>query len=574
MANIIESIPDKYTWEPEGLFYMGASQKIKIIDAMPEVITHVERTLATGKISEYLVVRLRYTTRLSEAKRYRYDDAKDIKKMISELVQIGNAEPGRVRKAEEVFRFMVHKQQAELRVVQERECQFGWNDEEFFWGDTASKLLREAKKQEYEAAQAVASLILADETNICGMLFLAAVQGPMKSIMHKMGIDHDCVLYIVGKTGTGKTELARKFCDYIPDKNQVYTLDSNRKALKMRLAKIRDATVVIDDLCKTSSKGMYDRRLQTVSEIIQNASDAAPVLLDEDCEADFRKIHLVVTAEEKPKNPSTINRCLLISLDEKLPTPLWNSIGETADRNYIRYTVWNFVQWIMDNYHSNLQKIKADYDGEIRKAFAKKDQNARINSTFCLQMTIKNAVVRFMRRIELPNEIVTKVDAKLSECIRLAVYYTEDELERQKAKNNHMECLHYFLYVLWTIMDWEIKESEDEYVNGEGKGMVLTSGYFSFDPKRICAQINEQQKFDIMNPVKLGKELRYYGLIYINSEGKNSCCFHSRKKWFHVDVNAVLNFVNENDQIDELTKEMFSNGQSYLLSAFKREEEY
>lgn len=573
MTNVIESIPDKYTWESEGLFYIGASKKIKIINAVPEVISNVERTLITGKVSKYLVVRLRYTTRLSEAKMYRCDDARDIKKMISELVQIGNAEPLRVRKAEEVFRFMVCKQQAEMEAVQEREWQFGWNNEEFFWGDAASKLLSEAKKQEYEAAQAVALLILEDETNVCGMLFLAAIQGPLKSIMHKIGIDHDCVIYLVGETGTGKSDLARRFCDYIPDLNQVYTLDSSRKALKMKLAKFRDATIVIDDLCKTTSKGMYDKRLQTVSEIIQSASDAAPAILDVDCEADFRKIHLVVTAEEKPKNLSTINRCLLIKLDDKLPTSLWNYIGEIANRNYIRYTVWNFVQRIMDNYDSDLQKIKADYGGEIRKAFTEKDQNARINSTLCLQMTVKNAAVRFMSQLKLPNDIVTKLDKKLSECIEFAVAYTGNELQQRKAQNDHMECLRDFVDELLTISADDIKKSERKYVNGEGKGMLLTSGYWSFDPKRICARINEEYGIDRMNPVKLGKELRYYGLIYVNGEGKNSCCFHSRKKWFHVDIHALLNFINESNQISKETKELFSEGQDRILRIFEKEEE-
>lgn len=572
MKDIKESIPDKYTWESDGLFYMGTGKKIKIIDAVPEVITYVEKTLTTGKISKYLIVKLQYAARGSEARRYGCNDSKDIKKMVSELVQIGNAEPGRIRKAEEAFRYMICKQQADMSVVHEKEYEFGWNGKEFFLGDKEAEYFGEAKRQKYEAIKEVADIIIRDESNICGMLFLAAIQGTLKSIMRKIGADHDCVIYLVGETGTGKSDLARKFCDYIPEGNQAYTLDSNRKALKMQLAKLRDATVVIDDLCKTTSKGMYDKRLQTVSEIIQSASDAAPAMVDVDCKADFGRIHLVVTAEEKPRNPSTINRCLLLELDSRFPSPFWNHIGEVYSRNYIRYTVWNFVQYIMDDYQGNMQKLKSDYASTTREVSAENIRDARINKTFCVQMTVKNAVIRFARQQELPEDIVMRLDKKLSESIKYATDYTEDELKRRKKQNDHMECLSYFVDEILTISKDDLKKSERKYIYGEAKGMVLVSGYWSFDPKRICAQINEEYNIDKMNPVKLGKELRYYGLIHINGEGKNSCCFHSRKKWFHVNIRATLDFVDECSQMDEETKNLFWARRDLILRTFEREE--
>lgn len=480
--------------------------------------------------------------------------------------------PGARKEAGRVFEQIIKTACVGERAVEVYVNKFGWNGNCYTW----DKPPEPDTGKEY--ANAVDICKLAIGRNIIIVVLIAALHGLMKKPLQEAGIRHDYVDVIVGKTGIGKSEPVKMICNYHVGHGNIYSVGSNRKAVWMQMEGNMDQTVVLDDFCKTKSDRVSATQDQLVSEIIQASSDAARVIIDKDSKAiadSALRRHIVMSAERMISNESTINRCFIFNMEEPLPMETFQKMKALEkERGFFRFLVAmsRFVGG--DNFTTQLEMMVKDY--ERYKSEADRlgtctcGSDHRINETYAVQMVLVRVIIRYLNSLKLDGALISKTDKAFTDCVGGVCKEMKTSINELHSVHTHKKYLEPLAKVIWEATDikelqgYYVYHSEEKYQKNKDrtKDCVLFcvhDGYASFEGKCMCEIMESRYGLDGANTKGLASDLQYYSLAHADGEGKLSCRWETKKRYYHVRVRELLELIypDGNENIREATERVF-----------------
>lgn len=333
-----------------------------------------------------------------------------------------------------------------------------------------------------------------------------------------------------------------------------------------------DMTVIVDDFNTSSSDRVISRQLQLVSEIIQTACDSGDLILDAaSVHKRHNKAHIVVTSETTIRNVSTMNRCFLVNMQENIPSDLWDKISAMENQNMFAIFVQSFMKYIEDNYDTIIAKIKNDFMSYKRYATEKilspDTSMNRIAETLAVQYSITHQLINYMKAIGIDDTFREKINENMHHCISSSGQELQSMINDIAKKKVRMELLPTLAFIFCSMdgdNTCQLAKNEADYLKKIKKsnefyiGFQRNRGYISFSPTYMCKMIAEYLKKDNVSVQCLGKELSYYHLAYVEkSERKQSCRWHTEKKYFHVNYRQLIELVSSMSSEWETFKESY-----------------
>ena len=433
--------------------------------------------------------------------------------------------------------------------------QFGWKDRCYIW----DKPMEPDIGKEY--ASAVEICKLAAEHDVPIVALIGAVHGFMKKPLQKAGIDHDYVDVIVGPSGIGKSASLKLICNYHARLDNIYSVGSSRKVIRILMERNTDQTVVLDDFCKTKSDRVSAAQEQLVSEVIQASSDAARVVHDRDSKAvadPALRRHIMLSAERVIHNESTMNRCFLYNMEESLSLETFQSMKELEKEDgFYRFLVAisRFVGG--DNYDCEVEKMAGDYKhykeetGGLGTCTSGSDH--RINETYAVQMVLARVIMRYLASLDLAEDLIKKAEKAFTDCIASVCRGMKMSINELHDQETYKQYLNPLAEIISQASDWKgqgyyVYKSEEKYRKHKEKerGCLLfceNDGYASFEGKCMCEILESQYGIKGANPGMLGRELMHYSLAHVDGEGKASCVWHTKHRYYHVRVSELLELI-------------------------------
>lgn len=562
-------------WLPaEGLVKRRGEKIIRVANAVPVVVESIKifdhRTETSRReikiqyeISDNVRVGAPQTFTETEIVTGKFWDKRPME------VSVGDTRDTTVKK---LFMWIIQRQVTEMPIKEVHIYNFGWYQKKYHWCDRSGSCV--SSNEEYDAWVKMAA-ILREGNNAVISSVLATFHGPLKRLLLAAGIEHDFVTFLVGKSGIGKTALAKKVCGYRKQESDILALGSERKELKKTLQSANDITLVVDDFNTSESDRVTSRQLQILSEVIQMASDSGKVILDDtSTNQNDNCIHIVVTSEKIVHNLSTMNRCFLVNMDEPISKDLWKEILLMSEQNSFFIVIRSFVRYIEENYDNIVSAGRTDYDQYIRnvrqQGIFKGESANRLIETMAVQFTIKKMVVSYMKKIDIDSKLIRDLDINMSGCINKCGQELQQEIHDLDGKKEAMKYLPALSYIVSNAGNgYKFADNEEQYICGikRGKryvGFQKNRGYISFDTVHMCKMIRDYLNIDDVSPRSLGKELSYYHLAHVDaSEAKQCCRWHTDKKYYHVSFRQLLELtagVNEDLMFDpQSTIEDFEN---------------
>lgn len=564
-ANMIKEITEKYLWDDTKGLYLTKSKKL-ISNAFPQVLDRKLVTNVKTKEEKRLIEVCFWFAdheKRSEVISFTEDEIlsrREFKRKIPfDVVNQNISENKLYEILKELIKLQAWK--FDYNVIEEYE--YGWNGDHFHWGRDVEF---PDNYKEMDIAFELATIMKYQNQAISGV-FLGVIHGVLKNVLQKAGISHDFTTYVVGESGIGKTELCRMFCNYVQNKNVVYSLTSDRKELLLKFQREEDITIVIDDYNKSKSNRTNQRQLQILGESISLSSGSGKPLLKESSNSDKQNtIHIIVTAEKMINNISTLNRCYLIHMDEQIPYDIWDKIYKFVSKNKMMFFMKSFVSYVenIKNFTNIISAYKF-YQNEILESeiLKKYDRSPRINNTLAVQKTLNFLFICYLKKVIADGKVIDKINDCMNQsimnCGEDLYKYIQDLIKDEK----HLRYIPILADIILDVYDKQAVTvaSADEYINWPGDshcpkpciGIYEDGGYIAFRGKDMCERISYRLKKDnIPEPSisarALGEELYHYGLLKLNSEGRFS--WGTDTRLYHVNILNLLELVHPNTKYD------------------------
>lgn len=235
--------------------------------------------------------------------------------------------------------------------------------------------------------------------------------------------------YIVGKSGCGKTEIAKLLVTPFTDNCNMISLSSDRDAIH-HMSAFNNCSVLFDDLNASDSDEIRRKKETKVSEIIETLQSVGKSVK----EGKNTKIRALpfITAEYTLKRESLINRCLIVNIDKSFRPKSLTWLQENHD-TYISF-INSFIEFICKNYqmlHDYINNCLSSEKYHMKKNKGISGWTRVSNIKFVLDITL-DILMAFLD-IDCNKTIsVFSYDNRFIESINKCVEYTLDLIKEQK----------------------------------------------------------------------------------------------------------------------------------------------
>lgn len=551
MQDII--LPDGYCWDSKTGLYRLKQQK-KIANAIPVVVSKKARKFCKNNKSPILLIGIQFVYQDCSQSEIIYISEKQLRaKDFIECFPIEVViQPRANQIVQEVFRVIIQEQLLRIEAIEEIVYEFGWNGSHYYWNEGQETEV----PNEYKSVVDLANLINSNEV-IAGVV-LAALHGPLVYKLKQVGINHNFVTFVVGETGVGKTEVAKKICNYLLGKNIFLSLGSDGRAIKKQIYALNDITLIIDDFCKSDSPELQRKNVKNVSDIIQNASDSGQVLINgTEILEEEKNIHLIITGEKVIKNFSTLNRCFVINMDEMLSEKTWTLLSSFSDSGEMYIFMKSFIGWLEREGDNYVKKMGVNYQNYLKDAQEKLVYQIpginRIRNTVAVNMTIEKALIDFLAQQGIDERLLSRVKQMLQSYVWKSGKEICESIQADIDKSKKMQYLPEMAKILIDIGNefWLAKDLNqyNKYKNYDKKGkkcigVCLRDGYWSIEPKHLCGCLENILDEEDIPTKRISIELKEYSLALVDVEGKISCRqLGSTNRMYHIRVIELMELI-------------------------------
>ena len=184
----------------------------------------------------------------------------------------------------------------------------------------------------------------------------------VRSLVIGCGVGLQAILYITGKNGIGKSQLAKRMAIFYRRKKTgkpvgIVEADSTNAATDCMLHLMRDMPVVVDDLCLSSGRETERKRREQGARLVRKGTSEMPTIkklgsktVELRCNAG-----IILTAEFTMETESDLNRCLIVPMTDYLDLP-----GELTPQ-LIGDAIRLFSTWFAANSETELNRLKREF---------------------------------------------------------------------------------------------------------------------------------------------------------------------------------------------------------------------
>ena len=303
--------------------------------------------------------------------------------------------------------------------------------------------------------------IFCAQGNAQSALLLCAVTPFLRPVTESVGLPVRIAnAYVVGPSGSGKTSYAELLTSVFGQHG--FNLGSKKSQIAAEHTNYIDKPMLIDDLNKSASSREYERKLALLSELLQMTSCAGDILSDEG-RMDLSGTALIVTAEARIPNASSINRCIVIKLD----TP-FNSKALTylqSNRHLYTFFIKKFIDWLCKNASAMTEYVKKNIiSGGLDIGIAHEEKKsyigfARISNSVTAMKTAQYLLVKFLSACASDN-ICREIDGFFERGIKASAL---DTLDSVKNKEPDSEIEEIVTEIFRSDKDDIVAKNYDEY---------------------------------------------------------------------------------------------------------------
>lgn len=344
----------------------------------------------------------------------------------------------------------------------------------------------------------------------------------------------------------------------------MFAIASDKKELIRVKKNAKDITLVLDDFSKAESERTKKRNQETVSELIQMSCDSATVLVDG---GDYKKgfVHIMINREEAFKNISTINRTFSVEMKERLPLGQYNRMRDFSGKKILAF-IYFLIRFIEADYDDLVVKIKADYEMFLNDARTK--YQSRIANIIAVQKVLKKIIISYYRHIEFDERSIQQMDFIVDDSINRIGREMCGTIAAKKSAVNSKIVLPRLAALMCDLGNTcDLSKNEKKYwkekddTMGERKiGFCAKSGYLSFDMETMLSLLNTDKNYREEVSRKLfSRELKTYGLAYVDSEGKLCSRMNTKRRMYHVQIDRLLDLCSD-DINDEAVSAQYKVG--------------
>ena len=394
--------------------------------------------------------------------------------------------------------------------------------------------------------------------------FISTLASFVKPIFENELVQFGFTVYIYGQSGTGKTELAKLLADIYEDHNNMVSLSSDKYALKKQ-GQLKDIPIVIDDLNRSASSRIRNSNEAKISDFIQ-MNQGGGNCCNKDIKLRFNHV-AIITAEYVMKNNSTVNRCLLVEIEE-----CFNSCQlSKLQREHGKYLSFlkSFISWLCVN-HDLLSEQSEFYlkrnkkrDTDYKDSYVGSQRIMRTHQILDITLDI---FVRYLKEVHsLSAEQINEISAICKNSIDKCIADTLGHCPSGSTKigkdfvDTILSGLDYYI----PIVSNDFKKYHRE-INQAKKSAYLPDKIFYFNGAYLCIEpdilvswLKTQTGLKTITTKKrISAQLKYYGLLkvvggeytsYIAEDKKHKYYQLPLQRLKELEADKRNKFLNNND---------------------------
>ncbi|MCF2661501.1 ATP-binding protein [Pseudoflavonifractor phocaeensis] len=262
-------------------------------------------------------------------------------------------------------------------------------------------------------------------------VFGYAIFSAHRSLWKESDLPFACALFIVGKSGTGKTTLARNFCQ-LYDRNGIPEefpdAESTTPSLGEILHRTRDRTVLYDDICRSTDTENQRKRLDNgVKAVRYVANESGRMKMSGiDPQSHPCQAGLVLTAEILPQELSEITRCLLVQVHD------YRIGGTSRDRQLAAGMLRAYLSWFAEHCEEELENLRSAKAGFPTTPYPDVERlwTSFLQIDWCLE-----SFLRFLNTIGPCRDRIPELKQSFEQCL-MAVFDEELGVIRRRQEQN------------------------------------------------------------------------------------------------------------------------------------------
>lgn len=403
-----------------------------------------------------------------------------------------------------------------------------------------------------------------EANNYPPVLFIAVLVAYVLPLVDKAKRDrYEFLLYIVGKSSCGKTEIAKLLGTPFEGNDHTISLSSDSDAIH-KLGSYNDCTVMIDDLNASDSDEIRRNKEKKLAAIIETKQSVGRAIIN--CKNTKISAIPIVTAEYLLKAIGALNRCLIVNIDRPFKPSELTWLQETHD-TYIAF-INSFIEYICMNF----DKLQTDVNEYLstRKYHMKDGKDVpgwqRIsNIQFILEATLKVLMKFFGDKDDTPHWVPSfwsKFEDSIEECKE----YTADLL-RKRSMDKEELLMYELVSAIWDPKSGIVTNNKSSFLRSlseHKKSLPERFVYYHEDKKLFCLRSEDAKRFlnGKMSNRKIPQKLDEMELIRTTKSERTIRVFKKDKniRLLCLKQKAVTNYLGvENEYLPPYIKDEADN---------------
>lgn len=307
-------------------------------------------------------------------------------------------------------------------------------------------------------------------------------------------VHYEFVGYIVGKSGCGKTEIAKLLVTPFNDNCNMLSLSSDNDAIN-EMSAFNDCSVLFDDLNASDSYDIKKQKERKVASIVETKQSVGKSVKD----GKNTKINAFpfITAEYPLKREGFTNRCLIVNIDEPFDPKSLTWLQENHDI-YISF-INSFIAVICENFqilHDHVNNCLSSVKYHTKKGKGISGLTRVVNIKLILEITLD--ILKWFLGVSDDNlscfpSYVDTFKQSINECIG----YTIDLLKEQ-SKDKEAVIITQLLYDIWDSESKIVTTDEDSFlcsINNNPDSLPKHFVIYQKGKHRFCLRSKDAQRY-------------------------------------------------------------------------------
>lgn len=367
------------------------------------------------------------------------------------------------------------------------------------------------------------------ELGITDVLVANLIVSLLRPLFKESGIIPSYTCYLVGKSQTRKTTIARHssiiYNRSTNNSSCMINLLSTTAAVHKSLGFLNDACFIVDDLYRSERPQDMHAREERASEFIRTlGNNSAKVVASQSGNITNKSpnCNIIFTAEYLLQGISTLSRCLILFVDKPIPSePLYKSQQDPLALSTFAYY---FLKWCCQYYDVIVELIKNEwqaYQNNRAKNFRARER--LYETRFILYTAVEILGKYFVTTGNMGDEIKVLMINNIKISLNNLIHRQQIEIQKISGASDENKFSK-FLAVLYFDNHLELEKSKSD-ISKKSQGIV-NKEILCISPSFYLGKCIEHFKNSDITINKITAELQRNGLVDMDASGKSTKKIH------------------------------------------------